>query len=492
MSLPRELAEARKEIREVARSFGLDFYETVFELLSWEQMNEVAAFSGFPIRYPHWRFGMEYEQLSKSHTYGLSKIYELVINNDPCFAYLQEANELMDQKLVMAHVYGHCDFFKNNIFFAHTNRKMVDAMANHGMRVRRHMDRVGQEKVEDFFDTALSLENLIDPNRVFLEPRALAPRPPVEEEVEEPVRKMRSKEYLDSFVNPPEFLEAQKRKLEEARERRRHVPERPERDILGFLIQHAPLERWQQDVLEIVRDEAYYFLPQMQTKIMNEGWASYWHSRIMTERILLDSEVIDYADKCAGVFSMPPGRFNPYKVGLELWRDIETRWDRGQFGKDWEECDNYEERTHWDTGAGKGQEKIFEVRKMYNDVTFIDTFLTPDFCDRAQLFVHRYNERTRRHEIADRDFQHIKQQLLFQLTNHGQPIIHVADANFENRGELLLEHAHQGIDLDLNYARGTMENLHKIWQRPVHVRTVVGEKPKLLTFDGQEFSDRTV
>jgi len=489
MTLPLNLQSARDEIRGVAHRFGLDFYEVFFEMVSWEQMNEVASFGGFPIRYPHWRFGMEYERLSKGHTYGLSKIYELVINNDPCFAYLQEANEMVDQKLVMAHVYGHCDFFKNNVFFSHTNRKMVDGMANHGLLVRRHMDRYGMETVENFLDLCLSLEDLIDPNRVFLEAKR-EPERETEEEAAVALPRIRSKEYLEPFINPPEFMEEQKRRRDEQRKRRQQFPERPERDLLHFLIQFAPLERWQQDLLEVVRQEAYYFLPQMQTKIMNEGWASYWHSRIMTEKILQDSELVDYADHCAGVFAMPRGSFNPYKVGLELWRDIEQRWDRGQFGKEWEECDSYEEKTHWDTKAGRGQEKMFEVRRLYNDVTFIDTFLTPDFCDRSQLFVYKWNERAHRFEISDREFYAIKQQLLFQLTNHGQPLVRVVDGNFDNRGELMLHHEHQGIDLDSGYARDTLRNISRIWRRPVNLHTLVGNKEKLLSHDGNEFRER--
>src|SRR5450432_2460814 len=148
--LPANLAEIQGRIEGYARDYGLDFYPTVFELVDAEQLNAVAAYGGFPTRYPHWRFGMEYEQLSKGYTYGLSKIYELVINNDPCFAYLLEANAEVDQKLVMAHVYGHSDFFKNNFSFRHTNRRMVDEMANHGTRVRRWIDKLGVELIEDF------------------------------------------------------------------------------------------------------------------------------------------------------------------------------------------------------------------------------------------------------------------------------------------------------------------------------------------------------
>src|SRR6266705_3992340 len=159
---PAELLAAKKQIREQARSYGLDFFPVIYEMCDWEQMNQIAAYGGFPQRYPHWRWGMEYERLRKQHFYGLGRIYEMVINNDPCYAYLQESNQLVDQKLVIAHVYGHSDFFKNNIWFSQTNRKMMDEMANHGTRIRSCMDRYGEDTVESFIDNCLSLENLID------------------------------------------------------------------------------------------------------------------------------------------------------------------------------------------------------------------------------------------------------------------------------------------------------------------------------------------
>ena len=138
-----ELLGWRDKIKGIAESEGLDFFETRFEMVSYDKMSEIAAYGGFPTRYPHWRFGMEYERLSKSHTYGLSKIYELVINSNPCYAYLLEGNELVDQKLVMAHVYSHCDFFKNNFWFSRTDRKMLDTMANHATQVRRYQSSTG-------------------------------------------------------------------------------------------------------------------------------------------------------------------------------------------------------------------------------------------------------------------------------------------------------------------------------------------------------------
>ena len=143
-------------IHEKALALGLEPFDVAFEVLTFEQLNEVAAYDGFPVRYPHWRFGMEYERLRRSYAYGLHRIYELVINNNPCYAYLLEHNKLVDHKLVMAHVYGHSDFFKNNLWFSHTNRRMLDEMANHGARIRRYIDRFGAEEVEQFLDVCLS------------------------------------------------------------------------------------------------------------------------------------------------------------------------------------------------------------------------------------------------------------------------------------------------------------------------------------------------
>src|SRR3954451_13721767 len=170
--LPPYLVDIQREIEGYGRAYGLDFWNVEFEILDYKKMQEVAAFGGFPVRCPHWRFGMEFEHLSKSHIYGFSKIYEIVINNDPAYAYLLEGNSLVDQKMVIAHVLGHCDFFKNNYFFSKTNRRMIDGMANHATRIRRHMERLGVDKVESFIDACLSLENLIDPMSPFITRKA--------------------------------------------------------------------------------------------------------------------------------------------------------------------------------------------------------------------------------------------------------------------------------------------------------------------------------
>jgi stage V sporulation protein R len=488
--LPPELVQAHKEIRDLAKSYGLDTFEIIFELVDYDEINEIAALGGFPTRYPHWRFGMEYDYLNKSYTYGLSKIYELVINTDPCYAYLQVGNEIVDQKLVMAHVYGHCDFFKNNLWFSKTNRKMLDVMANHATRIREYQDRFGVERVEDFIDVCSSLDNLIDFYAQFV-PKKSAP-----EASEEPVpdsdglHRFQSKDYMEQYINPESYLEEQRRQLQEKAERQRKFPSRPERDVLQFLIQYAPLENWQREVLSIIREEAYYFAPQGQTKIMNEGWASYWHSKLMTQHVLTDAEIVDFADHHAGTLATRPGQINPYKLGIELYRWIEERWNRGMFGKDYEECDDIAEKKRWDKKLGLGREKIFEVRRMHNDVTFIDAFMDEEFCERQRLFTYGFNRRTGQYEIVDRDWRKVKQQLLFSLANFGNPIIVVEDGNFENRGELLLVHRHEGHDLQYDQAVETLRNVFQLWKRPVHLSTKWNGQGKLISFNGKESTEK--
>jgi stage V sporulation protein R len=490
MPLPSDLRSLQTEIEVHAREYGLDFFEILYEVLDWEEINEVAAYGGYPARYPHWRFGMEYIELSRSYSYGLSKIYEMVINNDPTYAYLLAANHFVDQKLVMAHVCGHGDFFKHNYMFAQTNRKMLDEMANHASRVRGYMARHGVEAVEQLLDRCLSLDNLID----YSSPRAGVRRPAAEvrgheeEETTREPRKLRSKGYMDDYINPPAAMAAERDRMASEEKEQERFPIRPERDIMLFLLEHAPLRNWERDVLGMLREEAYYFAPQGRTKIMNEGWASYWHSKLMTERLLKPAEVIDYADHHSGTMATSPGRLNPYKLGIELWRDVEERWDRGRHGQEWESCDDYITRRNWDTGAMAGRKKIFEVRRHYNDVTFIDEFLTPDFVRRHGLFTYEFDPRQGQYVISDRDFGRVKEKLLFMLTNFGQPNIELADANHLNRGELVLAHRFEGVPLKMDHAQETLENIHYLWKRPVHLETFIDDDPVVLTYDGSAHS----
>lgn len=484
-----ELKDLALSLADSARDAGLDFFDTIFELVDYKQLSEIAAYGGFPTRYPHWRFGMEYERISKSYTYGLSIIYEMVINNDPCYAYLLRANNMVSQKTVIAHVYGHCDFFKNNYWFSKTNRKMLDQMANHASIVRRYIEAVGHDEVENFLDCCLSLENLIDIHALQEnDSQQIAAK--IGEDDDEiyrdpQVAKLKAKKYMDSYINPKEFIDAQKQKQIQQKSQDATFPGSPQKDVLKFLIENAPLNQWEKRILSLVRNEAIYYAPQGQTKILNEGWATYWHSRMMTELApLKDSEIIEYCDQYAGIVASPPGQINPYKVGIELLRHVKNRWDKGKFGIDYVNCDDPRERSKWNTEAGLGIEKLYEVRRIHNDITFIDAFLDEDFCHEHKMFIYDFDRRSNKYVISSRQFSEIKQQLLKQLTNFGQPVISVIDSNYKNRGELLLSHNHDGTDLKLDFSNDTLKNLFRIWKRPVHIETAIEDVKKRITFDG--------
>jgi stage V sporulation protein R len=370
---------------------------------------------------------------------------------------------------------------------------MIDEMANHGNRIRDYMDRYGVEEVETFIDACLSIEDLIDIYAPHIKRREDRTKYEFKEsaleEQEGPTpTRFQAKSYMDSFMNPKAALDAEIAEKRKELERKENFPSEPMRDVMLFLLEHANFKPWQRDVLAIIRDEAYYFAPQAQTKIMNEGWATYWHSTIMTRHGMADSDLICYADHCAGTLAGSRTRLNPYKLGVELYRDIEDRWNRGAFGEEFDSCDDYKAKCHWDKKLGLGRQKIFEVRRVHNDLTFIDEFLTLDFCRQHKLFSFGYSQDSGYYEIESREFEKVKQRLLFNLTNVGRPIIYVKDGNYKNRGELYLEHRYSGVELQANYAQDTLTNLYKLWKRPVHIETVLEEIKTVISFDGHEHS----
>lgn len=492
--LPKELHDLQKRVEEAAKEYGLDGFDMVYEILDYDEINMVAAYGGFPVRYPHWRFGMEYDRLKKSYEYGLNKIYEMVINNDPCYAYLMESNSFLDQKLVMCHVMGHNDFFKNNFAFAPTNRSMINEMANHASRVRRYMDFHGVSVVESFIDQAMSVENLIDINGPYMVRSRTCPEKINDrEQVEANITRIPSThEYMDAYLNPQSFIDVQRSRLKEEQEKKVKFPLHEERDVLQFLIEHAPLKPWQADILGIVRKEAYYFAPQGMTKIMNEGWASYWHTKLMSEKMMESSELIDFADRHSSVMATNAQTLNPYKLGLELFRDIEDRFNKGQFGSEWDNCEDMAEKSLWDKKLNLGRDKIFQVRKIYTDLMFIDEFLTMDFCRKHGLFTYAYDKRRQQFVIESREFNAIKKKLLSSLTNLSKPRIQVINGNYENRSELLLEHIFDGTELDINFARATLRNLVTLWTRPVHLLTQIDDRVVCLSHDGENYRENSI
>jgi len=470
-TLTPELKELKDLVFKKAAEAGLTHFPIEFLLISPRELNAVAAYGGFPQRIPHWSFGQEFNNLHKRYTYGLSKIYELVINSNPVYAYLVDTNSFVDHKIVMSHVCGHADFFLNNKWFSTTDRNMLNQMANNATRVKRMIEKHGVNKVEEFLDICMSLDNLIDPYLTHIKRKFDPLDEDAEVDEETPRRLPIQKDYMDRYINTKEFMDHQKEKIEENKKNRKNFPESAERDILGFLVDHAPLERWQLDILAMVREEQYYFAPQRMTKIMNEGWASYHHSKMMTNELAEDCDIIDYCDMHSGVVSNEGSSVNPYRIGISLFRDIEDRWNRGAFGSEWERCEDWDKKKNWDRKLGLGKEKIMQVRKTHNDLTFIDEFLTPDFCIEQGLFAAKPAHPSGYIETTE-EFREIKSQFLLMLSNGGSPVIQVINANYENRGELLLEHVFDQKTLDEAKCKDTLENLFKLWTRSVHIKTI--------------------
>jgi stage V sporulation protein R len=485
-TLSEDLRDRQIQIENAARDHGLSFYPIVYEMLYSREINAIAARDGFPIRYPHWRFGMEYEFLNTGYEHASSKIYELVINSDPVYAYLMASNEHFDQEFVMCHVTGHADFFRNNIYFSQTNRQSIDMMATHAHRVAKYMHVYGRDEVEKVIDHALSISDLIDPFKMLAFPNGNDKQSSTMKE--EPLRGQPGKlpvtrDYLESFINPPEALEAARIKEEKLSKKPRQFPEKPVRDVLQFLIENAPIPDWQRDILSIVREESYYFLPQMQTKIMNEGWASYWHSTLMRQEIVKDKNHDQHAQLHSSITASQPPNLNPYKIGIELFRDIEDRWNKGQFGPEWEACTNEDERKRWDKKLGLGREKIFEVRRLNNDLSFISNYLTMDFCERHQLYTFDQNAVTGDYVMRSREFEKVRDTLIRQLVNCGKPLVELIDGNLHNRGEIRLMHHFDKDPLRQDYTEAVLKSIHFFWTRPVCIdtkRNGVGER---CTFD---------
>ena len=331
--LPAEIAAAQDEMERAycrLRARFSDDFRGNYRLRPSIWSRRTADF----IRYPHWRFGAQYEELTKSYAYGLSKIYEMVINTDPCYAYLLACNPMLDQKLVIAHVYGHCDFFKNNAWFAHTNRRMLDEMANHASRISRYIDRFGYEAVEQFIDACLSLEDLIDIYSPHIRRKGPVQHPVASALASDSQRdaerdddqhatgtRFSSKGYMEAYINPPlSSRPGGSPRRGYRQEKNGHSPTSHSATCCCFC-SITPHKGGRSAVLSIIRDQAYYFaLPQGQTKIADEGWASFWHSKIMTRHGLTDAELIDYADHHSGTMATSRNRLNPYKLGIELLR----------------------------------------------------------------------------------------------------------------------------------------------------------------------------
>lgn len=468
-TFPPELKEVLPNIFKAVRDYGCDYYQSVINVLRDDEISEIVAYNGFPVRYNHWRFGMAYEELQSEYELGISKIYELVVNTDPCQIYLQVSNTLVDNIMVIAHALGHSDFFKNNIHFAHTNTDMLNKMANNGARIRKYMDRWGKDRVTEFIDHVLRIDDLIDPSKTWKKRNYKKPVYRDERKYHLPRRLHvdEDRNYMEDWVNTDEWKSAENKRIREIEAADQlELFKGPSRDILGFLRDNAPLKTWQNDIISMLYEESQYFYPQRHTKILNEGWASKIDYEIMAVQGLAGAEgIIDYA-KCkmgvlGGKYSM-----NPYKLGFYLLQDIEDRWNKGRFGTEYEECKDIVKKENWDQNLGLGKQKIFEVRQYYDDYMFLNEFFTEEFCNEHEFFEWARNA-AGEYEIISRDYEKIKDKLLRKYVNLGRPDICLADPNFMGRGYFLLEHRWTGKELMESYAKAVLSSIRCLWNDTV-------------------------
>jgi stage V sporulation protein R len=465
----KELQRAIEEITEIAEGFGLDFYPMRYEICPADIIYTFGAY-GMPTRFSHWSFGKQFFKMKLHYDLGLSKIYELVINSNPCYAFLLDSNSLIQNKLIVAHVLAHCDFFKNNVRFKNTKRDMVESMAATAERIRQYEIEYGRQEVESFLDAVLAIEEHIDPSLV--RPTLEWTLDDVEYEEEEPVQ---STPYDDLW-----YLENRNMPKPKKRKRMKKFPPHPEKDVLLFIIQYSrELEEWQRDIMTMIREEMLYFWPQLETKIMNEGWASFWHQRILREMDLTSDEALEFAKLNAGVVQPSKTSINPYYLGLKIFEDIEERYNNPT-----------EEMKKLGVKPGSGREKIFEVREIESDQSFLRNYLTKELVMREDMYL--FQKQGREYKIVDKNWENVRDQLVNMRINGGFPYITVNDGDYLKNGELYLKHHYEGIELDLKYLEKVLPYIYQLWGRNVHLETVVEEKPILFSYDGRSVQRRYI
>ncbi|WP_404448928.1 SpoVR family protein [Sutcliffiella horikoshii] len=456
------LFHAIDEITEIAKGFGLDFYPMRYEICPADIIYTFGAY-GMPTRFSHWSFGKQFHKMKLHYDLGLSKIYELVINSNPCYAFLLDTNSLIQNKLIVAHVLAHCDFFKNNCRFQNTNRDMVESMAATAERIKQYEQDYGKREVEDFLNAVLAIQEHIDPSLV--RSKLAWSMEDMEEEEEAPKR---SSQYDDLWN-----LDERNKPRAVPKKRKKKFPPQPEKDILLFIEQYSSeLEDWQRDILTMMREEMLYFWPQMETKIMNEGWASFWHQRILREMDLTSDEALEYAKLNAGVVQPSKTSINPYYLGIKIFEDIEERYNNPT-----------ESMLRDGVKPGSGREKMFEVREVESDISFLRNYLNKDLVMREDMYL--FQKQGKDYKIVDKAWEQVRDQLVNMRVNGGFPYITVNDGDYLRAGELYLKHWFEGIELDLKYLEKVMPYIFQIWGRPVHMESVIETKNVLFTYDGK-------
>lgn len=465
-----------RRIREAVASFGLDPYPQEFEICDSAQMLAYMAYSGMPSHYPHWSYGKAYEKLKTLYDHAVSGLpYEMVINARPSLAYLMRDNSLCLQILTMAHVYAHNDFFKNNFTFKTTRAEFtIGTFKAHAERIRSYVEdpSIGLDKVEPVLDAAHALSLQCRRN--------LATHKPTPQESES--------QLLDAAQPPADpFWRVHKRAAYTQPDLHK-VPLIPDEDLLLFIATHNPyLAEWERDILDIVHEQAQYFIPQIETKIMNEGWASYWHKRILESLDLPQELHLEFLVRHNQVVRPTPGSINPYHLGFRVWERIAR--NGGELPAD----DDDRGATPATEDAPPG-ESMFQARDADRDVSFLRRFLTEELARELDLI--RYEPKGEDlviSHISDTEgWPQVRESLLRNVGMGQVPVIKVEDADFARSRTLYLRHYHDSRDLHLESAEKTLGYLHRLWGHDVALETVVNGKRTLLSVSERGFSAKSL
>ncbi len=447
----KELEEWNEAIEEIVRSEGLDYYEQEFEICSYEDMIGYETYIGMPSHYPHWSYGKSYEKIKTLHKYNLSGLpYEMVINSNPCIAYLMKDNTLLLQILTIAHVYGHNDFFKNNRLFKCGTRAdyTVEMFKNHANRIREYIadPGIGYAKVERILNAAHALK--FQCSRVAGEKRVS----------EEEKRKALLERIQKPKTEYPLLIPSSQEELPDFK----RIPLEPEEDLLYFITSYGRLNSWEKDIIDIVRKENAYFIPQIETKIMNEGWASFWHYTILNKLELPQGLHLEFLKRHNQVIRPHMGQINPYYIGFKIFEYIKNK-----------NPDN--------------KRAIFDIREIERDQSFIRRYLNEELCKEMNLF--EYSKSGNDYVISevsdDEGWKKIRDSLADSVGMGGIPVIKVLEW-VQKDNTLVLEHQFDSRELELNYAYETLKHAVDLWDGKVVLVTYLDNRRKFITCDEQK------
>ncbi len=449
-----QLQAVDERCREIAAGeLGFDVPDVVYHLVRPEEVYFAAA-NGLPARYSSARWGAGFDAEYGRYQRGQGRIYELIFNTRPVHAYLMDGNSLTAHTLVIAHCLGHGYVFENNRWLGAVDRAIMPRVMSAAERIADYMAAHGRDRVEDFLEACHAIA-IHQPQAQLIGRSALG----------EPEH--RPGPYDALF---PDEVAAERSRLAEERDAlRRRFPREPEHDLLGFIERHARgLEDWQRDVISIVHGEQSYFLPQLRTKILNEGAAVLAHQEICHRLFLPADQYWEYEQLNAAVVQPHAGQVNPYSLGITIMREIMRIAT--------EPDDEERERWAW-AGDADPFERVREVLRDYDDEALLREFLTSKVCERARLYAfERVSGDSRGLRVSSREADAVREVLIPQHATFGIPHVEIVDADYRGRGELLLEHRHEGVGLDSEYARGTLVQIAALWGKPCTIRTISGRE----------------